>query len=93
MSLQASFDFDGPQRPERGPAPTGHRRLLLRPEEAAQVLGIGRSTLYELMAAGEVESVRIGKSRRIPIAALEDYVERLRANEENSCDPQGLNVS
>jgi excisionase family DNA binding protein len=52
-------------------------RLLLKPEEAATVLGVSRSTLYELLAAGAVESVHIGKSRRVPVAALERYVERL----------------
>ncbi|HVE47604.1 MAG TPA: helix-turn-helix domain-containing protein [Acidimicrobiales bacterium] len=53
--------------------------LLLRPEEAAAVLSVGRSTLYELLAAGAVESVLIGKSRRVPVAALADYVAGLRA--------------
>jgi excisionase family DNA binding protein len=52
-------------------------RLLLKPEEAAMVLGVSRSTLYELLAAGAVESVHIGKSRRVPVTALERYVERL----------------
>lgn len=52
-------------------------RLLLKPEEAAEVLGIGRSKLYELLAGGEIESVRIGSSRRVPMKGLHDYVERL----------------
>jgi len=52
-------------------------RLLLKPEEAAEVLGIGRSKLYELLAAGEIESVRIGSSRRVPMKGLHAYVERL----------------
>lgn len=54
-------------------------RLLLKPEEAAEVLGIGRSKLYELLAAGAIESVRIGSCRRVPADALEDFVARLRA--------------
>ncbi len=54
-------------------------RLLLKPEEAADLLGIGRSKLYELLAQGAVDSVRIGGSRRVPRAALEEFVERLRA--------------
>ena len=56
-------------------------RLLLKPEEAAEVLGIGRSTLYELLAAGHIESVQIGRSRRIPMAALDEYVQRLRSDQ------------
>lgn len=82
MSAQASFDFDGAPVPERAASGTQARsRLLLKPDEAADVLGIGRSTLYELLAAGRIESVQIGRSRRIPMAALADYVEQLRAEQ------------
>ena len=52
--------------------------LLYRPEEAARALGTSRSRLFELLASGDVQSVQIGRSRRIPRAALEDYVDRLR---------------
>lgn len=53
--------------------------LLHRIEDAARILGIGRSNLYKLMDSGEVESIKIGKSRRITQAALERYVARLEA--------------
>lgn len=56
-------------------------KLLLTTKEAAEVLGIGRSTVYELMYAGLLESVRIGAARRIPAVALEDFVRRLREQE------------
>jgi excisionase family DNA binding protein len=52
--------------------------LLLRVEEAALCLGIGRTSMYRLVTTGEVESVRIGGLRRIPMNCLEDYIERLR---------------
>ena len=52
-------------------------KLLLTPEEAA-ALGICRSKLYELLQAGAIESIHIGASRRIPVAAMVEYVERLR---------------
>jgi excisionase family DNA binding protein len=58
-------------------------RLLCKPEEAAELLGIGRSKFYELIAAGIVDSVRIGGCRRIPLAALEEYVERLREGDDD----------
>ena len=51
--------------------------LLFKPEQGALVLGIGRSKIFELMATGEIPSVRIGRSRRISRQALEDYVARL----------------
>lgn len=53
--------------------------LLLRPEEAAQSLGISRSLIYELLRAGRIESVCIGACRRIPTTALDAYVETLRS--------------
>ena len=51
------------------------QRLLLRIPEAAEVLGIGRSTLYELMATGEIPVVRIGRAVRIPRIAIADWVD------------------
>jgi excisionase family DNA binding protein len=51
--------------------------LLLKPEAAAQSLNIGRSKIYQLMEAGEIESVKIGRSRRISVKALEAFTERL----------------
>jgi excisionase family DNA binding protein len=53
-------------------------RLLLTPDEAAAVLSIGRSKLYELLRAGVVPSVRIGACRRIAAADLSDVVRKLR---------------
>jgi excisionase family DNA binding protein len=54
-------------------------KLLLTPEEAAQVLGIGRTKVYELMLSNALESVKIGASRRIPVQSLGTFVDRLRA--------------
>ena len=54
------------------------KRALLRVREVVQILGIGRSTVYELMDSGTLESVRIGKSRRIPTEALEQFLADLR---------------
>ena len=50
-------------------------RLLLTVSDAARRLGISRSLFYELLAAGEIESIRVGRLRRIPVQALADYVE------------------
>jgi excisionase family DNA binding protein len=53
-------------------------KLLLTPKEATELLGISRSKLYELLRVGTIESVKIGDCRRVPRAALDEYVERLR---------------
>jgi excisionase family DNA binding protein len=50
-------------------------RLLLRIPEAAARLGVGRSTVYELIQAGQLPAVRIGKAVRIPASRLEAWVE------------------
>jgi excisionase family DNA binding protein len=52
-------------------------KLLLSPTEAAAHLGIGRSKVYELLRLGQLRSVKIGASRRIPQAALADFIAAL----------------
>ena len=52
-------------------------RLLCSVTRAAQLLDMSRSKLYELLASGEVASVKIGGSRRIALDELRDYVLRL----------------
>jgi excisionase family DNA binding protein len=54
--------------------------LLVRPEDAARALGVGRTKVYELMRSGELRSVRLDGLRRIPFAALVDFVARLEAD-------------
>jgi len=52
-------------------------KLLLTPEEAATLLGIGRTKLYRLLATGDLPSVRIDGSRRVTATALVEFVARL----------------
>ncbi|WP_069626856.1 helix-turn-helix domain-containing protein [Streptomyces niveus] len=52
-------------------------RLLYKPEEAAEALSLGRSTVYELMAAGALKYVKQGRCRRIRRSDLEAYVDHL----------------
>ncbi|MEV4242546.1 helix-turn-helix domain-containing protein [Streptosporangium canum] len=51
--------------------------LLLRPEKAAELLSVGRTTVYALMRSGALRSVRVGTLRRIPPTALAEYVAHL----------------
>jgi excisionase family DNA binding protein len=55
--------------------------LLYTLPEAAALLRISRTKLYELLTANEIESVHIGRSRKIPATALDTYVRSLRMNE------------
>jgi excisionase family DNA binding protein len=45
--------------------------LFVRPVEAARLLGVSRSKLYELVRAGAIPSRKFGSSIRIPLEALE----------------------
>ena len=51
--------------------------LLLNVQQAAQLIGIGRTTVYKLMDSGELFFVHVGASRRVPLQAAYDYVDRL----------------
>lgn len=55
-------------------------RLLLTVVEAARRLEISRSLLYELMASGDIESIHVGRLRRVPAHALTEYVNRRRTH-------------
>ena len=46
------------------------KRLFLSPDEAREVLGIGRATMYRRISDGSVPSIKIGKLIRVPAAAL-----------------------
>jgi excisionase family DNA binding protein len=51
--------------------------MLFTPEEAAEQLSVGRTTVYGLIGCGRLRSVRIGGSRRIRHQDLVTFVEEL----------------
>lgn len=64
-------------------------RKLLRVAEAAQEMGIGRSLLYRLVMSGEIRSVVVGgRSRRIPVEALDAFIARELANQSDATSMQ-----
>lgn len=54
----------------------GDPSRCLTAEEAAEHLSVGRTTVYRLLAAGELLSITIGRSRRIPLSSIAAYVTR-----------------
>jgi len=56
------------------------RRLASIPGTTEILGGISRSRVYELLAAGELEAVKIGSRRLVVVASIDAYVERLRAD-------------
>lgn len=57
-------------------------RLYTVEEAADEVLHIGRTRLFELIGRGEVFSVVIGRSRRIPESALQQFIDRLKVEQD-----------
>jgi len=71
-----SMMVDATSQAERSP------RLLLTVEEAAERIGICRSNMFKLIRRGEIQSVKVGRLRRVTPDALEDFVRRLSAEED-----------
>jgi excisionase family DNA binding protein len=52
-------------------------QALLSIPEAGEALHLGETKVKQLVARGELLSVKIGKCRRIPVSAVRDYVASL----------------
>lgn len=63
-------------------------KLMLRPREAAEAIGIGRTQLYRLVKARIIPACRLGNSIRIPVAALKAWAEaQAQMNDASSAFP------
>jgi excisionase family DNA binding protein len=69
---------------ESDAAPASAVRWLLDVGEVAQVLGIGRTKTYQMMARGELPVIRIGRLVRVPKEGLEAWV---RARATSAAEP------
>lgn len=52
-----------------------NNRLLLKPSEAAELIGVGRSKMYALIAERVFPVVRVGSQIRIPTRALNEWID------------------
>jgi len=50
--------------------------LLLKADEVARRLSMGRATVYLMMASGELPTLRKGRAVRVPARALERWIEQ-----------------
>lgn len=66
----------GPQGGKRRSGESRPRveRLLYRPAEAAEALGVSPSKAYELMNRGEIPWILVGNARRVPVEALQELI-------------------
>lgn len=68
-------------------------RLLIRPAEAAQLMGLSRSKIYELISEGAIPVVRIHKSVRIPMDALRHWIETHTSGADQHTTPDVVDIT
>lgn len=57
--------------------------VVVSPKRACELLSVGLTRLYQLLNAGELESLHIGRSRRITTASITAYIERRLAQKDD----------
>ncbi|RPF72462.1 helix-turn-helix domain-containing protein [Aurantiacibacter spongiae] len=55
--------------------------ICVRVNDAARMIGIGRTKLYELIASGEIETLKIGRATRVTTASLHAFARRYSQSE------------
>ena len=66
------------------------RKTIFRVDEAANYLAISRSKLYSLIASGDVAALKIGRSTRVTLRALEEFVDRMEGESQDVDDWDSL---
>ncbi len=61
-------------RPTGNPPPSDILPLVVKPKDARRLLACSHTRLYELMAAGELQSFTDGRSRKITVASIHHYI-------------------
>lgn len=82
----AAADTTDPERSFIGKVPS----LLVSVEQAAAILGIGRTRTFELVMGYSITSVKIGRRRLVVRSSLEEFVQRLVETQDVSEDNSGL---
>lgn len=60
-------------------------KLLYRAEEAAVIMSLSRTAVFGLIRSGDLDTIKIGHRRRIPLSSIQDYVARqLAAGSEDT---------
>jgi excisionase family DNA binding protein len=70
------------------PGEAGAGEVLLTVQEAARRLRIGRTTLYQYLMSGELESVQIGTRRFVPADATAEFLVKLRKQSHELMEPK-----
>jgi excisionase family DNA binding protein len=59
---------------------TPQSKLLITIDEAAGLLNIRRTLFYRLMREGDILTIKVGRTRRVPVMSLREYVLRQLAD-------------
>lgn len=65
------------QQPSQPATRNAPNRVLLTVEEAAEQLGVGRTLMFRLIRRGEIESVQVGRLRRVHVDTVHEYAKSL----------------
>lgn len=68
------------------------QRLLCTVSEACHLLAVGKTTLYSMLASQQIPSIKIGRSRRIPVSALTALSEGSALSERQIVDEDSANT-
>jgi len=55
--------------------------ILVTVAELATMLNLGRTATWELVRKHKIKSIKIGRTRRVPVAAIQEYIDRLLESE------------
>jgi hypothetical protein len=61
---------------DRRPGPVDVEPLVVKPKVAWKMLGCGNTRGYELLATGELDSYKDGRSRKVTVASIKAFVAR-----------------
>jgi excisionase family DNA binding protein len=75
------MSVQGAEKSDLGP-------LVVKPRQAELLLSCSHKRLYELLAAGELQSFRDGSSRKITVESIKQYIARGLATSVGS-NPKG----
>ena len=79
--------------PSSYPAESALPERLLRPMEVATMLACSRAKVYDALARGELPCVRLGRSPRVPLRALEEWIQaRTHGGALSNDEPAELQV-
>jgi len=84
--VQTELHFDHARPP--APVRYGPNRLVVDVREAASLLSCGRTYLYDLIGAGELPVIKLGRLTRVPVVAIQALVER-RLDEQRTAGRRG----